>query len=260
MSLTDLPERPAPPHLSGSFALDREVAASLDISAPWRRGAIVPAVTVLAIGIVIPLVVIGLGLPRHGDVLAGYGLVGELVFGGIVLAVARPVAARVGGWTAAFGLDPPRAGDLRTVVKWFFVQFGARIAVAVVLAIAVPHLHAVGNVTGVDKLHVIGRALVLVAAVVVAPVVEEVAFRGIMLRAMMRRLGYWPAAGLSSLVFAALHAPNVPNLTSAIVLVLVLYVFGLVQCQLVRRHARLAPAAGVHGAVNLVSLLLVLAS
>jgi membrane protease YdiL (CAAX protease family) len=246
--------------LDRDYALDREIAASLDTDAPWQRAAIVPAVAVLVIGIVIPLIVIGLDLPRHGDVRGAYGLIGELVFAGIVLAVARPVVTRMGGWSRAIGLDPPRAGDTGTVVKWFFAQFGARIAVGIVLVNVAPHLHPVGNAAGVDKLQTTGRLLVLISAVAVAPLMEEIAFRGLMLRAMMRRLGYWPAAGLSSLVFALLHAPSVPNLESAIVIVLVIYVFGLIQCQLVRRHARLAPAAGVHAAVNLLTLVIALAA
>ena len=241
-------------------ALDREIEATRDCEAPWRRAAIVPAVAVLAIGIVIPLVVIGLGLPRKGDVRGAYGLVGELVFGAIVLAVGAPVAKSLGGWGRAIGLDRPRHEDVGVVVKWFFAQFGARFLVAIVLTAAAPHLHPVGNAAGVDKLHGTGRVMVLIAAVLVAPVMEEIAFRGLMLRAMMRRLGYWPAAGLSSLVFALLHAPAVPDLASAIVLVLVIYVFGLLQCQLVRRHARLAPAAGVHAVTNLVTLVIALAA
>ena len=257
MSLTGESER-LTPHLDRTYALDREVASSLTVDAPWRRASIVPAVAVLAIGIVIPLIVIGLNLPRHGDVRAVYGLVGELVFAGIVFVVARPVVRRVGGWSQAVGLDPPRDGDLKTVVKWFFAQFGARLVVGIILVNVAPHLHPIGNAAGVDKLHTTGRVLVLVSAVLVAPVMEEIAFRGLMLRAMMRRLGYWPAAGLSSLVFALLHAPSVPNLQSAIVIVLVIYVFGLLQCQLVRRQARLTPAAGVHATVNLVTLLFAL--
>ena len=249
-----------PSHLDGKHSLDRQIAATLHVDAPWRRAAIIPAIAVLALGIVIPLVVIGFDLPRHGDVRAAYGLVGELVFAGIVVVVALPVVRRMGGWAQAVGLDPPRTGDASTVLKWFFAQFGARLCVGIVIAVAAPHLHPVGNAAGVDKLESTGRALVLISAVVVAPLMEEIAFRGLMLRAMMRRLGYWPAAGLSSLVFALLHAPSVPNLESAVVIVLVIYVFGLVQCQLVRRHARLAPAAGVHAAVNLVTLVIALAA
>lgn len=249
-----------PPHLDEAHALDREVAASLDVDAPWRRAAIVPALAVLVIGIVIPLVVIAAGLPRKGDARAAYGLVGELVFAGIVLAVGSPVARRTGGWARAIGLDKLRDDDLGTIVKWFFAQFGARLVVGLVIVTAAPHLHPVSNAAGVDKLHSTGRLLVMISAVLVAPVMEEIAFRGLMLRAVMRRLGYWPAAALSSLVFALLHAPAVPDLQSAIVLVLVIYVFGLLQCQLVRRRARLAPAAGVHAATNLVTLVLALAA
>lgn len=249
-----------PAHLDEAQALDRELAASLAVDAPWRRAAILPAVAVLAIGIVIPLVVIGLGLPRKGDVRGAYGLVGELVFAAIVLAVGTPVAKHMGGWGRAVGLDPPRADDVGTVVKWFFAQFGARLLVGVIVAVVAPHVHPVGNAAGVDKLHSTGRLLVLISAVLVAPVMEEIAFRGLMLRAMMRRLGFWPAAGLSSLVFALLHAPAVPDLDSAIVLVLAIYVFGLLQCQLVRRRVRLAPAAGVHAALNLVTLVIALAA
>lgn len=241
-------------------ALDRKVAASSNVDAPFRRAAIIPAVAVLVIGLVIPLVVIGLDLPRHGDVRAAYGFIGELVFAGIVIAVALPVVRRMGGWMPAIGLDPPRAGDAGTVVKWSFAQFGARLCVGIVLVSVAPHIHPVGNAAGVDKLQTTGRVLVLLSAVVVAPVMEEIAFRGLMLRAMMRRLDYWPAAGLSSLVFALLHAPSVPDLQSALVIVLAIYVFGLIQCQLVRRHARLAPAVAVHAATNLVTLLIALAT
>jgi membrane protease YdiL (CAAX protease family) len=166
----------------------------------------------------------------------------------------------MGGWAQAVGLDRPRRDDIGTVVKWFFAQFAARFVVGIVIVSVSPHLHPVGNAAGVDKLHTTGRVLVLISAVLVAPVMEEIAFRGLMLRAMMRRLGYWPAAGLSSLVFALLHAPAVPDLQSAIVLVLVIYVFGLLQCQLVRRRVRLAPAAGVHASINLVTLVAALAA
>ena len=260
MSLADPIQRTTPSHLDGKYALDREVAATLHVDAPWRRAAIYPAVATIVLGLVIPLIVIGLDLPRHGDVRAAYGLVGEIVFGAVVFAVARPVVERMGGWMRAVGLDPPRKGDVGTVVKWFFAQFGARIAVGLVLVTVAPHLHPVGNAAGVDKLHTTGRLLALIAAVLVAPVMEEIAFRGLMLRAMMRRLGYWPAAGLSSLVFALLHAPSVPNVESAIVVVLVIYVFGLLQCQLVRRQVRLAPAAGVHASINLVTLVIAVSS
>lgn len=42
-------------------------------------------------------------------------------------------------------------------------------------------------------------------AVLLAPLVEELVFRGVLFRALERRTGLWWAVGLSSLVFAAVH-------------------------------------------------------
>lgn len=47
--------------------------------------------------------------------------------------------------------------------------------------------------------------LAIVAAVVMAPILEEVAFRGVLFQALTRRVGMWPAAILSGLIFAAVH-------------------------------------------------------
>lgn len=49
------------------------------------------------------------------------------------------------------------------------------------------------------------RAGFLLFAVVIAPIVEEVLFRGILLPLISRRLGPWAGLGLTSLGFAALH-------------------------------------------------------
>jgi membrane protease YdiL (CAAX protease family) len=45
----------------------------------------------------------------------------------------------------------------------------------------------------------------VVALIVLAPLGEELLFRGLMLRGLARRLRFWPAAAFSSLVFAAAH-------------------------------------------------------
>jgi membrane protease YdiL (CAAX protease family) len=48
-------------------------------------------------------------------------------------------------------------------------------------------------------------AVSVVALVVFAPLAEELLFRALMLRALVRRTGFWPAALISSMVFAACH-------------------------------------------------------
>jgi membrane protease YdiL (CAAX protease family) len=51
-----------------------------------------------------------------------------------------------------------------------------------------------------------GLALSILMVVVAAPIVEEMVFRGIMMHALGRRWGMWPAVVGSSLVFALSHA------------------------------------------------------
>lgn len=48
-------------------------------------------------------------------------------------------------------------------------------------------------------------ALLVVALVVLAPLGEELLFRGLMLRGLARRMRFWLAAAISSLVFGAAH-------------------------------------------------------
>lgn len=53
---------------------------------------------------------------------------------------------------------------------------------------------------------------VFVFAVIIAPVMEEIVFRGVLQTAVMRLMGgrRWPAVLATALVFAAIHAPVVP--------------------------------------------------
>ncbi len=47
--------------------------------------------------------------------------------------------------------------------------------------------------------------LTLVVAVVMAPVIEETIFRGVLFQALRSRIGLWPGALISGLAFAAVH-------------------------------------------------------
>lgn len=47
--------------------------------------------------------------------------------------------------------------------------------------------------------------LVVVAAVVIAPVLEETVFRGVLFQGLRRRIGLWPGAVISGLVFGVVH-------------------------------------------------------
>lgn len=47
--------------------------------------------------------------------------------------------------------------------------------------------------------------LLVIGAVILAPLVEEVIFRGVLFQALRRRLGLWPGATISSLAFGFIH-------------------------------------------------------
>lgn len=64
-----------------------------------------------------------------------------------------------------------------------------------------------------------GRAIVLavLVAVVMAPIAEELLFRGLLFQALRRRIGLWPGALLSSAVFTLIHVEIVTSQPFALV-------------------------------------------
>jgi hypothetical protein len=121
----------------------------------------------------------------------------------VVWFAGRDIAARHGGWGRTFGWRRPKWIDLGYAAAGFAVTLFARIVVGVV-ANAFTHGKASSEAQNLDLHSVTIAAVVLlvVITVVCAPVIEELVFRGLLLRTFMRRLGFWPAAVLSTLIFA----------------------------------------------------------
>jgi membrane protease YdiL (CAAX protease family) len=139
------------------------------------------------------------------------------------------------------------------VLGWLALQLAARAALLTVLAAAVSPRFAIGYAEGgVPVMGSRATLLMLLGAVVVAPVMEEVAFRGVLLRGLMRRMTFWPSALASSAVFAALHLAGVTSVAAIPTVLFTVLAFGLLQCLLVRHTGRLGPAMAVHGTLNLV--------
>jgi len=93
-------------------------------------------------------------------------------------------------------------------------------------------------------------ALGLFLAVIVAPVVEETFFRGMLYCSIRRDFGVWPSALLSSAAFAAVH----PTVSSQF---LPLFVLGCVLALLRERTGSLWPCVICHALNNGVALILV---
>ena len=233
--------------------LDAAVGRSRDIPAPWTRTAVAVVLAVVLISAVVPGIVYVADLPRGDDAVSVYTLVGEALLGVAVFFTARPLVHRLGGWQAALGATPPAPGEGRRILRWSGLQILVRIGVGIVLLAVVPGLRddSSGNLGSYEDVSTFGAAMLLLAGVAAAPLVEELAFRGVLLRALMRRLPFTWAAALSSIVFGLLHAPGGETWAAAAGLVVMIAVFGYLQCLLVRRTGVLGPAIGVHATLNL---------
>jgi uncharacterized protein len=213
--------------------------------------------------------------------LTAWLVVGQLLFGGIavelgitdfsgdttgrivLVAVQAAVLATVLAWLAARGNlttvavphRRPRGGDLG-------LGLGVGVGAFAVLVLVVgtimrflgdvepPQQQALDDAAagGVDMLFAV------VLAVLIAPVLEEVVFRGALHGALRERVGVWPAAVLSSGVFAAIHLEIV---TSSPAFLLQLFVLGLVFVWLYERTGNLVAPTVAHLVFNAVSISLV---
>jgi membrane protease YdiL (CAAX protease family) len=237
--------RSAPP-------LDEAVTTGLTGGRRWGPGraalawlaALAPAVLVLPLVLVVP----------RADGIAT--LAGETSLGVFVWLVGHRYARERGGWGPAFGLTRPRAADALPAVGFFVLQMLARILVGAILTAALHGLSA-PSASNVPRLHGLPVSLVVeyfLAAVIVAPLVEETQFRGLILRGLMARWSFWPAALVSSISFGVLHSPAARSAKGAVYLGVIMTVFGLFQCILVRRTGRLSAAMLVHGLANSLAL------
>lgn len=102
-------------------------------------------------------------------------------------------------------------------------------------------------------------ALIL-AAVVVAPVAEELMFRGVLLKAL-ERSGKMFALIVSALVFSLVHVLGLDLAMlwqSAVVVLPPLFILGLVLGRLTQRTGRLGPAIFLHSGWNLLAAFVLL--
>jgi membrane protease YdiL (CAAX protease family) len=94
---------------------------------------------------------------------------------------------------------------------------------------------------------VVGGVLLVVFVAVLAPLAEEIFWRGVALRAIERRFGRWPAIVGSGMLFSASHFQPVGFLG--------LSAIGIVLGYLTIRYERLGPAIAAHMAFNAVTVI-----
>jgi membrane protease YdiL (CAAX protease family) len=94
----------------------------------------------------------------------------------------------------------------------------------------------------------------ILSVAVGAPIVEELFFRGLLLRSLQRRLPDWLAVAVSAVAFGIAHGSALP--VDAVILVMIsLTVFGAILAVLAIRTGRLGASIVTHAVFNLFTLL-----
>ncbi|MGE4271688.1 MAG: lysostaphin resistance A-like protein [Desulfitobacterium sp.] len=92
----------------------------------------------------------------------------------------------------------------------------------------------------------------LILAGMLAPILEETMFRGIIYKSLNSYMGKWTAAAISAAIFSGLHLQSYGFIPR--------FVLGMVLASLVMKYNSIKPAVALHALNNIVALLLVVIS
>ncbi len=188
-------------------------------------------------------------------VLPFYNLATTIVFYGVLLAVVVFFATRHGGrvW---------RELGLRRPPWWVFplmpaLALALQFATALLSTALSPLLGGMTNPQGCSISQGFGQDAYLgvIAIVLIAPVVEEITFRGFIYGGLRGRLGTTWAVVVSSLVFALSHTLSVGG--SILLLGPALVIAGGALALVYQRSRSLYPGMVLHGSFNLIAVILI---
>jgi uncharacterized protein len=104
-----------------------------------------------------------------------------------------------------------------------------------------------------------GRALTVVLAVLVAPPTEEFFYRGVLFRSIRDRLGFWPGALLSAVIFGLVHYVPAPW-PNAVLLQSVMVFTGLGFAWIYERRGTIVAPIAAHMAFNTIGITIIFAT
>ncbi len=145
-----------------------------------------------------------------------------------------------------------------------FVPFGMVVFLALGLALA-PFAELIGSdetpqVT-VEAIEVIAdlptRIVVALMVAVITPVVEEITFRGLLLRLLQERMTARRALVVSSVLFGLFHVLGTDGTAAAVVAMVQTFLAGLILAYLTQRTGTLSRAIFTHGGFNLLTVLII---
>ncbi|HEV7622793.1 MAG TPA: type II CAAX endopeptidase family protein [Amnibacterium sp.] len=228
----------------------------------WGLGTAVAVVVFFALEPLVPagLAALGVHLTAVGSITIGLGAYALAVVYAVV--VSRRLG--LGSLRRDYGLAI-RPVDLGIGLLAAIAVEVVRVISGIVLAQATPerpttNVHLAGSPAGDVVLGVV--------AVLIAPAVEELVTRGMLMRAIRaaivrrvpepsegrRHLAVDASVLISAAVFTALHLHEAPDLVTAVALVLGIFPIGLVVAWLATRTGRLGPGIVTHALVNALAL------
>ncbi len=164
---------------------------------------------------------------------------------GVAVGAASDISLREG--LASLGLRRFRLSAFGWMALGLFSYYVAAIAYGAL--ITEPDQKDIARDLGLNA-GVLAAIPVVVLIAIVAPIAEEIFFRGMLFGGLRKRLSTYPAAAISALVFGALHA------TTGITAVPPLIVFGFMLALLYERTGSLAPGMIAHAFNNALALAL----
>jgi membrane protease YdiL (CAAX protease family) len=218
----------------------------------WRWWHVLAAVVIFKLaGYVLVWTDIALGKPLRGD---AFLVVGQLCVWGCVLGWLAFVSATRGhrSFRRDYGLELRLPEDLfigALLAPGILVLQG--LMVGILQAITGVHAASTSQIL-VDDRHRWIFWVLIVFAVVGAPFVEELAFRGLTLRGLERRVSPMWAVVLSGLIFGSLHWIVGSSIPANLILVTTLAGSGMVLGAIAVAARRLGPSMIAHGTLNLI--------
>jgi membrane protease YdiL (CAAX protease family) len=190
------------------------------------------------------------------------------------LSLAGQAVSQIGLWTGMVGVTlvasrrkgaGTLAEDFGFRAKWSDIGLGVVVAIAVQLLVLPAIAYLLRPLLGepevsgpvqdlLDKSQGPAFAGLILSVAVGAPIVEELFFRGLLLRSLQRRMPNWAAVALCAVAFGIAHGSALP--VDAVLLVMIsLTVFGAILAVMAIRTGRLGPSIMTHSVFNLFTLL-----
>lgn len=100
----------------------------------------------------------------------------------------------------------------------------------------------------------------LFGAIVLAPIGEELLFRGMLFQALRSRFGVWPGIGVSAIAFALVHWDPTTTLGGNLLVVTTIFALGMLLAWMFHRTGSLVVPVAAHCIFNAISAVLLVAT